>query len=82
MADINAYYYTITHSGFEDQYGYPLITAKEFINLALDNNTPISDINIGTIIYNGNTYTNAIPVNAFMDNGTSLIEIITDAMGF
>ena len=51
MADINAYYYTITHSGFEDQYGYPLISAKEFINLALDNNTPISDINIGTIIF-------------------------------
>mgnify|MGYP003980873153 FL=1 len=82
MADINAYYYTITHSGFDGAYGNSLISAKEFINLALDNNTPISDINIGTIIYNGNTYTNAIPVNAFMDNGTSLIEIITDAMGF
>ena len=82
MADIDAYYYEITNSSFEDVYGNPLISAKEFINLALDNNTPISDINIGTIIRDGTTYTNAIPVDAFMDNGTSLIEIITDAMGF
>ena len=82
MADISAYSYRITHSGFADQYNYPLISAKEFINLALDNNTPISDINKGKIIYKGITYKNAIPVNAFMDNGTSLIEIITNAMGF
>jgi hypothetical protein len=82
MADIDAYYYTIILDDFKDAYGNSLISAKEFINIALDNNTPISDINNGTIIYNGNTYTNAIPVNAFMDNGTFLIEIITNAMGF
>jgi len=82
MADIDAYYYTIILDDFEDAYGNSLISAKEFINIALDNNTPISDINNGTIIYNGTIYTDAIPVDAFMDNGTSLIEIITNAMGF
>jgi len=82
MADIDAYYYTIILDDFEDAYGNSLISAKEFINIALDNNTPISYINKGKIIYNGNTYTGAIPVDAFMDNGTSLIEIITNAMGF